>query len=106
MGRCVKFGRHTSMVVYGNFEIPVLLEKLENNNREGWLTMIKTRYYDSVEEVEEDKNALLKELGMSEEEANDLYRMNLLDYSDQCRVEKIEGLNFLIDHHHDDIPCE
>lgn len=68
--------------------------------------MIKTRYYDSVEEVEEDKNALLKELGMSEEEANDLYRMNLLDYSDQCRVEKIEGLNFLIDHHHDDIPCE
>lgn len=94
------------MVVYGNFEIPVLLEKLENNNREGWLTMIKTRYYDSVEEVEEDKNALLKELGMSEEEANDLYRMNLLDYSDQCRVEKIEGLNFLIDHHHDDIPGE
>lgn len=94
------------MVVYGDVEIPVLLEKLENNNREGWLTMIKTRYYDSVEEVEEDKNALLKELGMSEEEANDLYRMNLLDYSDQCRVEKIEGLNFLIDHHHDDIPCE
>lgn len=58
------------MVVYGNFEIPVLLEKLENNNREGWLTMIKTRYYDSVEEVEEDKNALLKELGMSEEDAS------------------------------------
>lgn len=68
--------------------------------------MIKHRYYDSVEEVEEDKNALLKELGMSEEEANDLYRMNLLDYSDQCRVEKIEGLNFLIDHHHGGIPCE
>ena len=54
--------------------------------------------YNSVEEVQADKDKLLEELGLSEEDANDLYAMNLLDYSDQCRVEKIRGLNFLLNH--------
>lgn len=54
--------------------------------------------YNSVEEVQADKDKLLEELGLSEEDANALYTMNLLDYSDQCRVEKIRGLNFLIKH--------
>ena len=54
--------------------------------------------YNSVEEIQADKDKLLEELGMSEEDANALYTMNLLDYSDQCRVEKIRGLNFLIKH--------
>lgn len=54
--------------------------------------------YNSVEEIEADKAKLLEELGLSEEDANALYTMNLLDYSDQCRVEKIRGLNFLIRH--------
>nr|DAH77188.1 MAG TPA: hypothetical protein [Caudoviricetes sp.] len=54
--------------------------------------------YKSKEEVQTDKDKLLEELGMSEEDANDLYTMNLLDYSDQCRVEKIRGLNFLLNH--------
>lgn len=54
--------------------------------------------YNSVEEVQADKDKLLEELGLSEEDANALYTMNLLDYSDQCRVEKIRGLNFLLKH--------
>lgn len=54
--------------------------------------------YNSVEEVQADKDKLLEKLGLSEEDANDLYAMNLLDYSDQCRVEKIRGLNFLLNH--------
>lgn len=54
--------------------------------------------YNSVEEIQADKDKLLEELGLSEEDANALYTMNLLDYSDQCRVEKIRGLNFLIRH--------
>lgn len=54
--------------------------------------------YNSVEEVQADKDKLLEELGLSEEDANALYTMNLLDYSDQCRVERIRGLNFLLKH--------
>lgn len=54
--------------------------------------------YNSVDEIQADKDKLLEELGLSEEDANDLYTMNLLDYSDQCRVEKIRGLNFLLKH--------
>lgn len=54
--------------------------------------------YNSVEEIEADKDKLLEELGLSEEDANALYTMNLLDYSDQCRVERIRGLNFLLKH--------
>lgn len=54
--------------------------------------------YNSVEEIQADKDKLLEELGLSEEDANDLYTMNLLDYSDQRRVEKIRGLNFLLNH--------
>lgn len=54
--------------------------------------------YNSVEEIQADKDKLLEELGLSEEDANALYTMNLLDYSDQCRVEKIRGLNFLLKH--------
>ena len=54
--------------------------------------------YNSVEEIQADKDKLLEELGMSEEDANALYTMNLLDYSDQSRIEKIRGLNFLIKH--------
>lgn len=54
--------------------------------------------YNSVDEIQADKDKLLEELGLSEEDANALYTMNLLDYSDQCRVEKIRGLNFLIRH--------
>lgn len=54
--------------------------------------------YNSVDEIQADKDKLLEELGLSEEDANALYTMNLLDYSDQCRVEKIRGLNFLLKH--------
>lgn len=54
--------------------------------------------YNSVEEIQADKDKLLEELGLSEEDANALYAMNLLDYSDQCRVERIGGLNFLLKH--------
>lgn len=54
--------------------------------------------YNSVEEIQADKDKLLEELGLSEEDANALYTMNLLDYSNQCRVEKIRGLNFLLKH--------
>ena len=59
---------------------------------------VTMHHYKSKEEVQTDKDKLLEELGMSEEDANDLYTMNLLDYSDQCRVEKIRGLNFLLKH--------
>lgn len=54
--------------------------------------------YNSVEEIQADKDKLLEELGLSEEDANDLYTMNLLDYSDQRRVERVRQLNFLIKH--------
>ncbi len=54
--------------------------------------------YNSVDEIQADKDKLLEELGLSEEDANALYTMNLLDYSDQCRVERIRGLNFLLKH--------
>lgn len=54
--------------------------------------------YNSVEEIQADKDKLLEELGLSEEDANALYAMNLLDYSDQCRVERVGQLNFLIKH--------
>lgn len=54
--------------------------------------------YNSVDEIRADKDKLLEELGLSEEDANALYAMNLLDYSDQCRVERIRGLNFLLKH--------
>lgn len=54
--------------------------------------------YNSVEEIQADKDKLLEELGLSEEDADALYTMNLLDYSDQCRVERIRGLNFLLKH--------
>ena len=52
--------------------------------------------YNSVEEIEADKAKLLEELGMSEEDATDLYNTNMLDYSDQCRIERVWQLNFLI----------
>lgn len=54
--------------------------------------------YNSVEEIEADKAKLLEELGMSEADATDLYNMNMLDYSDQCRIERVWQLNFLIKH--------
>lgn len=54
--------------------------------------------YNSVEEIEADKAKLLEELGMSEEDATDLYNMNMLDYSDQCHIERVWQLNFLIKH--------
>lgn len=54
--------------------------------------------YNSVEEIQADKDKLLEELGLSEEDANALYAMNLLDYSDQRRVEGVGQLNFLIKH--------
>lgn len=54
--------------------------------------------YNSVEEIEADKAKLLEELGMSEEDATDLYNMNMLDYSDQRRIERVWQLNFLIKH--------
>ena len=54
--------------------------------------------YNSVEEIEADKDKLLEELGMSEEDATDLYNMNMLDYSDQRRIERVWQLNFLIKH--------
>ena len=54
--------------------------------------------YNSVEEIEADKAKLLEELGMSEEDATDLYNMNMRDYSDQCRIERVWQLNFLIKH--------
>lgn len=54
--------------------------------------------YNSVEEIQADKDKLLEELGLSEEDANALYAMNLLDYSDQRRVERVRQLNFLIKH--------
>ena len=54
--------------------------------------------YNSVDEIQADKDKLLEELGLSEEDANALYTMNLLDYSDQCRVERIRVLNFLLKH--------
>lgn len=54
--------------------------------------------YNSVEEIEADKAKLLEELGLSEEDANDLYNMNMLDYSDQRRIERVWQLNFLIKH--------
>lgn len=52
--------------------------------------------YNSVDEIQADKDKLLEELGLSEEDANALYTMNLLDYSDQRRVERVGQLNFLI----------
>lgn len=54
--------------------------------------------YNSVEEIQTDKDKLLEELGMSEEDATDLYNMNMLDYSDQRRIERVWQLNFLIKH--------
>ncbi len=54
--------------------------------------------YNSVEEIEADKAKLLEELGMSEEDATDLYNMNILDYSAQCLIERVWQLNFLIKH--------
>lgn len=54
--------------------------------------------YNSVREIEADKAKLLEELGLSEEDANDLYTMNMLDYSDQRLIERIRQLNFLIEH--------
>lgn len=54
--------------------------------------------YNSVEEIRADKDKLLEELGLSEEDANALYAMNMLDYSDQRRIERVSQLNFLIKH--------
>lgn len=54
--------------------------------------------YNSVEEIQADKDKFLEELGMSEEDATDLYNMNMLDYSDQRRIERVWQLNFLIKH--------
>lgn len=54
--------------------------------------------YNSVEEIQADKDKLLEELGLSEEDATDLYNMNRLDYSDQRRIERVWQLNFLIKH--------
>lgn len=63
---------------------------------------IKMHHYNSKAEIQADKDKLLEELGIDEEYADELYRCNLLDYSDQCRVEKIRGLNFLLRHGNDD----
>lgn len=56
--------------------------------------MITTHYYNSRDEVQADKDHLLEELDPTEEEAEIHYTCNLLDYSDQRRVEKIRGLNY------------
>lgn len=59
--------------------------------------MITTHYYNSRDEVQADKDHLLEELDLTEEEAEIYDTCNLLDYSDQCRVEKIRGLNYLLE---------
>lgn len=56
--------------------------------------MIKTHYHNSRGEVQADKDHLLKELDLTEEEAEIYDTCTSLDYSDQCRVEDIRGLNY------------
>lgn len=61
--------------------------------------MITTHYYNSRGEVQADKDHLLEELDPTEEEAEiyDTCTTPPLDYSDQCRVEEIRGLNYLLE---------
>ena len=59
--------------------------------------MITTHYDNSRDEVQADKDHLLEELDLTEEEAEIYDTCTLLDYSDQCRVEKIRGLNYLLE---------
>ena len=57
--------------------------------------MIKTHYYyNSRDEVQADKDHLLEELDLTKEGVKIYFTCNLLDYSDQCRVEEIRGLNY------------
>lgn len=58
--------------------------------------MITTHYYNS-REVQVDKDHLLKELDLTKEGVKIYFACNLLDYSDQCRVEDIRGLNYLLE---------
>ena len=59
--------------------------------------MITTHYYNSRDEVQADKDHLLEELDLTEEETEIYHTCNLLDYSDQCRVEETRGLNYLLE---------
>lgn len=59
--------------------------------------MITTHYYNSRGEVQADKDHLLEELDPTEEKAEIYDTCTLLDYSDQCRVEEIRGLNYLLE---------
>lgn len=59
--------------------------------------MITTHYYNSRDEVQADKDHLLEELDLTEEEAEIYDTCTPLDYSDQCRVEEIRGLNYLLE---------
>lgn len=68
------------------------LELLRRNPR-----MITTHYYNSRGEVQADKDHLLEELDLTEEEAEIYDTCTPLDYSDQCRVEEIRGLNYLLE---------
>ena len=68
------------------------LELLRRNPR-----MIKTHYDNSRDEVQADKDHLLEELDLTEEKAEIYDTCTPLDYSDQCRVEEIRGLNYLLE---------
>lgn len=59
--------------------------------------MITTHYDNSRDEVQAGKNHLLEELDLTEEKAEIYDTYNPLDYSDQCRVEEIRGLNYLLE---------
>lgn len=59
--------------------------------------MITTHYYNPRDEVQADKDHPLEELDPTEEKAEIYDTCNPLDYSDQCRVEEIRGLNYLLE---------
>lgn len=59
--------------------------------------MIKTHYYYNSREVQADKDHLLEELDLTKEGVKIYFTCTPLDYSDQCRVEEIRGLNYLLE---------
>lgn len=59
--------------------------------------MITTHYDNSRDEVQADKDHLLEELDLTEEGVKIYDTCTPLDHSDQCRVEEIRGLNYLLE---------
>lgn len=59
--------------------------------------MITTHYNNSRDDVQADKDHPLKELDPTKEEAEIYHTCTPLNYSDQCRVEEIRGLNYLLE---------